>query len=66
MTRNYYETLGLERNAEAEIIKTKYRTLALELHPDKNPQDTDAAPVKFQEVRYCHQSRRLSSIRLYM
>ena len=34
MTKNHYETLGVNRNATATEIKRKYRKLALEFHPD--------------------------------
>ncbi|PVH78517.1 hypothetical protein DL98DRAFT_421905 [Cadophora sp. DSE1049] len=52
MTQHHDQVLGLGRNSAAEEIKTKYRALVLELHPDKNPQDQKAATAKFQEVRY--------------
>jgi hypothetical protein len=40
---NYYEVLGVERNATSEQIGTAYKTLSIKYHPDRNPDDAEAA-----------------------
>jgi molecular chaperone DnaJ len=47
--KDYYAALGVPRDADAAAIKKAYRTLARDLHPDKNPGNTEAE-AKFKEV----------------
>lgn len=47
--RDYYEVLGVDKNADDATIKKAYRTLAKKYHPDMNPGDKEAE-AKFKEV----------------
>lgn len=49
MPADYYELLGVDRDADASALKKAYRKLAMKYHPDRNPGDA-AAEEKFKEI----------------
>ena len=52
--RDYYEVLGVPRNASDDEIKKAFRKLAVKYHPDKNPGDKEAEE-KFKEISEAHE-----------
>ena len=52
--RDYYEVLGVSKNASDDEIKKAYRKLAVKYHPDKNPGDKEAE-AKFKEISEAHE-----------
>jgi len=52
--RDYYDVLGVEKNATADELKKAYRRLAMKHHPDRNPDDTQAE-VKFKEAKEAYE-----------
>ena len=51
--KNYYEVLGLNANASLAEIKTTYRKMASQYHPDKN--SGSDAPAKFRQVQEAYE-----------
>ncbi len=54
MAKNYYETLGVAKNAAEKEIRSAYRRLARKYHPDVNPGDS-SAEAKFKEINEAYQ-----------
>jgi molecular chaperone DnaJ len=52
--KDYYEVLGVARNADAADLKRAYRRLAMELHPDRNPGNPEAEG-RFKEAAEAYQ-----------
>lgn len=48
--KDYYEILGVPRDADAKTIKRAYRRLAMQYHPDRNPGREKEANEKFKEI----------------
>ncbi|KXZ40088.1 molecular chaperone DnaJ [Alkalithermobacter thermoalcaliphilus JW-YL-7 = DSM 7308] len=54
MKRDYYEVLGVSKNADEKEIKKAYRKLAMKYHPDKNPGDKEAEE-RFKEINEAYE-----------
>ena len=51
--RDYYEVLGVEKDADDRVLKKAYHKLALQFHPDKNA--ASDAPAKFRKVQEAYE-----------
>lgn len=56
MFKNYYKILGIQQNADLPTIKKAYKELARELHPDKNPENSEKAKEQFQDLANAYQT----------
>lgn len=54
MKQDYYETLGVDKNADESTLKSAYRKLAMKYHPDRNQGDEEAEK-KFKEVNEAYE-----------
>mmetsp|Transcript_12826 Transcript_12826/g.19463 ORF Transcript_12826/g.19463 Transcript_12826/m.19463 type:complete len:228 (-) Transcript_12826:218-901(-) len=52
---DYYAVLGVDKDADDKTIKKAYRKLALKWHPDKNPDNIEAAEEKFKEIAQAYE-----------
>jgi hypothetical protein len=54
---DYYKLLNVSKSASGREIKRAYHKLAVEYHPDKNPDDREAAEIKFKAVAQVREAR---------
>jgi len=55
MSKNYYDILGIAKNASEDEIRKSYKKLAIKWHPDKNPNNIQEAEKKFKEISEAYQ-----------
>ena len=54
MKEDYYDILGISKNASSSEIKKAYRKKAIEYHPDKNPDNPQAAEEIFKKITFAY------------
>jgi DnaJ-class molecular chaperone len=55
MPQNYYDVLGISKDASEDEVKKSYRKLAVKWHPDKNPDNKEEAEARFKEISEAYQ-----------
>ena len=65
--RDYYEVLGVSKNAKEDEIKKAYRKLAKKYHPDANPNNKEEAEIELKKVdgKYYYKYKYLDSSKSY-
>ena len=53
--KDYYQILGISRDASSEDVKKAFRQLAMRYHPDRNPANPKEAEDKFKEINEAHE-----------
>lgn len=54
--RDYYEVLGVDKNATDEELKKAFRKMAKKYHPDANPDNKKEAEIKFKEINEAYET----------